>query len=816
MRTAATLLTLVVVCTGLAAAPITIVQDHQPLAAIVLPDDASDQLKGACTEMQALTEEATGAQLSIVPAPAAGMVAIHVGPSPDVDAFGLDLGKLDDDGFIIAFPDASNIVILGPTDWGTEFGVYGFLERYVGVRWLLPGPDGTDVPAQGTIEVPNEPVREEPAFFSRLFSGLRGGAQATWARHNRMHGRVKFHHNLLHLFPPDKYLDTHPEFFPVINGERVRPKPGSSGWQPCFTAPGIVDEAIKNIVAYFDEHPEAMSYSLGVNDSSGHCQCANCVARDPGRKNLIGRDHLSDRYFEWANQVVEGVLKVYPDKYFGCLAYSEIFEPPDHVKVHPHIIPYMTYDRMKWIDPDLRAQGEDLTRRWAAMCPTLGWYDYIYGTPYCLPRVWFHHMGDYYRFGHENGVRCLYAEAYPNWGEGPKLYVSLKLQWDPYQDVDELLDEWLERCVGPEGAPLLATYYAHWEDFWTRRILDSAWFTEGGQYLRFSDPGYLADVDPEEIAQCRELLEATVAATRTDKQRARAQLLLRAFEYYEASALSYPRTSVSGKPVDSEDAALAVIRDAGQRMAMAAKRRHLALEVFPSDPVLLHPISIDRSPALNGGGWGAASLWKAYDWVGRSEAVRARVQELADTADSQLVRDQATTILKVAAGTGETLSLNPSFEEGEGAAAASWNPWVKWGVGSMGRTDEEAHEGKFSMLCNGMKRGGPNQVIAPFEPGRYAAVCFVYTPEGQESSGTVELSITPRDAKGANLPATSTTIIPEAGRWQALATGGDIPAQLNGKDVASLMLIAIVNGFEEGEKVYIDDINLFRLGPTAE
>ena len=95
----------------------------------------------------------------------------------------------------------------------------------------------------------------------------------------------------------------------------------------------------------------------------------------------------------------------------------------------------------------------------------------LYGTPYCLPRVWFHHMADYYRFGHGQGVRALYAEAYPNWGEGPKLYVSLKLQWDPERDVDALLDEWMIRCVGRRAARPLARYYVprHRPDgVWTR------------------------------------------------------------------------------------------------------------------------------------------------------------------------------------------------------------------------------------------------------------------------------------------------------------------------------------------------------------
>ncbi|MFQ5808954.1 MAG: DUF4838 domain-containing protein, partial [Armatimonadota bacterium] len=660
------------------------------------------------------------------------------------------------------------------------------------------------------IDVPTEPVRDEPAFFSRLFSGLRGSAWTTWARRNRMHGRVSFHHNLLRLFPPETYTKTHPEFFPIQKGKRFLPPTNDTHrWQPCFTAQGVVDEAIKNIVKYFDENPDIQSYSLGVNDSSGHCECDNCRARDPGEKNFIGRDHLSDRYFEWANAVVEGVLKRHPDKVFGCLAYSEIAQPPDRVKVHERIIPYMTYDRMKWIHPDIRAPGEEITRAWHAASPTVGWYDYIYGAAYCVPRVWFHHMADYYRFGRANGVRAAYAEAYPNVGEGPKLYVSLKLQWDPHRDVDELLDEWYERCVGPAAAPDLRAYYAHWEDFWTRRILDSAWFTEGGQYLHFHDPSYLADVAPDEAVRSRRLLESVVEKTKTDKQRARAELLLRAFEYYEASILAYPRDP-GGQPLDSEQAALQVIADAVVALEMNAKRRRLQLEEFASHPVLVHGTTMERRPSLAGQGWGAGRLWQAYDWASRSETVRARLTEIARTAEDRTVRDHVRTMLAVADGTGANLVPNSSFEDGDAAAPEHWSFWVKYGIGSMKKTTELAHTGRLSILCDGMSRGGPHQTL-PFEPGRYAAVCFVYAPPGQDSVGTATLSITPRDAAHTNLPATNTMVRPISGRWQAVATAGEIPARLDGKDVAELMIIVTVDGFEPDEKIYIDDVTLFRL-----
>lgn len=803
---------------------VTIVQEGKPTAKIVIAHNASADLKTAAQTLARYIEAASGAKLEILSdeSPQARQgITIQVGKTRLCTDEPIFPDGLDDDGFVLR-AGQTGILIAGPTDWGTEFGVYDFLERVVGVRWLLPGSDGEDVPVRKTIAVPEGIIIDQPVFFSRLFSGLRGAAQVQWARFNRMHGRVSFHHNLLHLIPPAKYTKTHPEFFPMKDGKtRYLPTPTEHGWQPCFTAPGLVEEAVRNIIAYFKEHPEATSYSLGANDSSGYCRCPNCMSRITGEKNFLGHTDFSDLYYDWCNQVIEGVLKVYPDKWFGCLAYSEVAAPPKRVKVHPRLIPYMTYDRMKWIHPQIESKGHNATKAWHATSPTIGWYDYIYGTPYCLPRVYFHKSGEYLRFAQRHGVKAHYAELYPNFGEGPKPYIFLKLWWNPNQNVDALLKEWYERCVGPDAAPALAAYYAIWERFWTKDILKSRWFTVGGQYLRFDSPAYLADVKKEDIAQSRKFLDECIARCRTEKQRARARLLEMAFQYYEASALAYlADQQLRGARVDTEEQALSVLEQSVTALEMAQKRRTLALAVFPKDPVLVHPLGVDRSPVLAGKTWGGNGIWAVADWVMKENSrVRQRVEELAAKSTSPVVRDQAAIMLSVIKGKASMESRNSSFEEGEGQAAANWWYWLKPDVppekpvGRMLRTDEIAHSGKFSLLCDGMRRGGPVQQIDFKQPGRYCALAWLYAPPTHECKGTVELSVTPLDEKGSNLPGFSTTVTPTPGKWIPLAVGFDLNGQIEEKKVHALRLIPIVNGFEPDGKVYLDDVALYRVGP---
>ncbi len=168
MRTVTVLLVLLV---GSAAWPaeLLVVDRGAPKACLVLPKDASDQLKAAAATVVECVQTSSGAALPVITegeAAEPGATTIAVGATALAAAAGLPPKELDPDGFVISARGRA-IVVVGPTDWGTEFGLYDFLERHVGVRWLLPGDSGTDIPARQTIAVPEGLVRDEPVFFSR-------------------------------------------------------------------------------------------------------------------------------------------------------------------------------------------------------------------------------------------------------------------------------------------------------------------------------------------------------------------------------------------------------------------------------------------------------------------------------------------------------------------------------------------------------------------------------------------------------------------------------------------------------------------------
>ena len=563
-----------------------IVKNEQPNAVIAISLNSSLKELSAAKFLQRYIEKSTHATLPIKKlshpfTTRKNTIHIWIGDTEYSNNICQNIDKLKGDSFVISVIDSNNIVIKGGSDWGTMFGVYEFLEKYIGIRWLFPGELGEYIPKKANIPIPAKTVVQQPAFFSRHLGGLIEQDHLIWANRNKMHVNINFHHNLSKLFPPEKYYKSHPEFFPLINGKRYLPKSNNDdNWQPCFSAPGLKEEAVKNIISYFSQNPEKISFSIGINDSSRHCQCDSCSLIDSHQKNSLGLPNLSDRYFIWANAVVKEVLKKYPKKLFGCLAYRELADPPVKVSVHSHIIPYLTYDRLKWASTKQRNTGELINAKWEKSAKQIGWYDYIYGTPYCIPRVYFDEMSKYYKYAQNHSVTAMYAEAYPNWGEGPKLYITLKLMWDPNLDMNTLLEDWYISAVGKNAAPDLAAYFDLWNKFWTIRVINTEWFKNDNEYLLFKDPSYLDIVTYYDIEKSKKLLKSVEEKANTSKQKLRAKYFSKSFEYYEASVLSY-LFLVKGE-IDQK-------YDAKYYLDMNAKRYQL-IKDFRNDSFLRHPV----------------------------------------------------------------------------------------------------------------------------------------------------------------------------------------------------------------------------------
>ena len=163
---------------------------------IVIAAGAPKTVEYAAREACDILGQALGRRPEIVRAPRAGYSSIVLGDNEWSRAAGIDVQALTRDAFVIRavgtrlyvvgrddpHADLPGIVAHGSLgnlefERATLFGVYEFLDRYVGVRFYFPGELGTVVPRTDAVAVPKDiDLMIAPAFTVRSFQMLGDGA----------------------------------------------------------------------------------------------------------------------------------------------------------------------------------------------------------------------------------------------------------------------------------------------------------------------------------------------------------------------------------------------------------------------------------------------------------------------------------------------------------------------------------------------------------------------------------------------------------------------------------------------------------------
>ena len=120
--------------------PMAIVENGASDFVIVSPDNADETILTAVNELQTYIEKISGAKLKIVPESEATPEnkAIIIGETALENGVAeIDRESIFADGFML-FSDGNHLFISGANSRGTLYGVYTFLEEYLGVRWFTP------------------------------------------------------------------------------------------------------------------------------------------------------------------------------------------------------------------------------------------------------------------------------------------------------------------------------------------------------------------------------------------------------------------------------------------------------------------------------------------------------------------------------------------------------------------------------------------------------------------------------------------------------------------------------------------------------
>lgn len=485
-----------------------IVHGGQPRAVIVVPPNAPEEVARGAGELQHWVREMTGATLSLV-APEelpvhTGQVKLHIGPNASVSDRLPDLSRCEKDGAWVRTLSPRDVLIAGKTSYGTEFGVYGFLERFCGVRWYLPGPNGTHVPKKPTVAIPRVNLLDNPVFISRHFMAPTLHADVmypcpaaqemdlAWCRHNRLRKHFYASHNLGRIIVPSKLGQSHPEYFPGIGGRRHVPASDRPvGFQPCMTNREATRLCADAALRHFDANPDRLSFSIGINDSGGFCQCAACsVVNGPAGLNSRGLPDYSRLLFHFGNQVAAQLPARHGDRYVGMIAYAQARDLPPGAKIHPNLHVGRVAAFTSYFSPMDRADMRE-TRRMAEACGMFGVYDYWYGSGYAIPLFCVGLMEEYVDWLAAIGTRGWGSETYQNWSmDGIKYYLLAQKLWDPKRRAQIMLEEFCRDLFGA-GAPHMLDLYRICQDRWeTQTFATSKYHLSGSarQVLLFDEP----------------------------------------------------------------------------------------------------------------------------------------------------------------------------------------------------------------------------------------------------------------------------------------------------------------------------------------
>ncbi len=527
---------------------VTLVQGGRPQATIIVPQAAQPAERFAAEELQRYIAAVSGAILPVVKEGEAIRGApVYVGKTKKSAASAPQAPE----GITIQ-AEARALVICGGSPRGTLFAVYRFLEQVLGCRWLAY--DVEYVPKKKDIVIAPRKIQSTPAFDMRLFIG-RGAERQAWGLKMGLNGfydaesaaqngncyylpqEANSCHAYARIIPADRYYETHPEWFPLVNGKRYR---SDDLWgQLCVTAPGLADEFARRVLEFFQKDPNLQIMSISPNDGYGWCECPQCLALDKqfngGRTTKQGllqeRPFMGDRVFWFANQIAERVAKVYPDKRLLVLAYVNYAEPPDTVQPAPNIVPWLCHyapaDYARPIaDPasEANAQFNDLLQRWAKLAPRLLFYSYVSKSMWWrLPRpVWRNFAADL-KYLYQLGIRRYYCQSgLTDWAlDGPLYYVLAKLMWEPAADPEALAQDWLTHMFGT-AAPQMRAYY---------NAVEEAVRKTGRPYADNPPKQVPGLYDPQALEAAQQHLEAAMEAAPDEAIRQRIAEIQKVFAY---------------------------------------------------------------------------------------------------------------------------------------------------------------------------------------------------------------------------------------------------------------------------------------------
>jgi hypothetical protein len=420
---------------------------------IVIPADANPLEDRASIILQDYLGRISGFKMDIVTdldEPIAREILVGRTNRLDESGIRVKTEKLDRDGFAI-LTVKERLFIIGGSPQGTLNGVYTFLEEHLGCRMYTT--EAVVVPRSRELVLPRIKDIQNPVFTYRetYFPGRFDPLFREWHKLHSHHSNEwgLWVHTFDDFVPPKTYFREHPEYFSEINGKRV------PDGQLCLSNPEVFAVLTENLKQRISEEPDALYWSVSQNDNYLACQCSGCRAE---AEHYGGESGLMIRF-------VNDVARMFPEKVISTLAYQYTRSAPEGIIPLPNVnIMLCSIECNRSLpllnDPSSASFVKDV-KDWSKLTSNILIWDYVvqfrnYISPFPNLRV----LQPNLEFFADEGCRMMFQQ-----GSGGaksefyelRTYLIAKLLWNPYQDPEAIIDEFLAGYYGA-AAPYIGAY----------------------------------------------------------------------------------------------------------------------------------------------------------------------------------------------------------------------------------------------------------------------------------------------------------------------------------------------------------------------
>jgi hypothetical protein len=447
MKIIYSILLLMLLSSGLFAQNVEIVTRGVAVAQIVIPAKPTDIERAAAAQLRLYVQKMSGAWLKVVyDNELADKNEILIGRTSRYND--ADFNTLDEDGVLVKTVN-SKLVITGGKRKGVLYGVYTFLDKFLGYRKYTK--DIEYIPSGKDIRVGSIAYKHNPSFAFRSVYSLDVLWYPEYADFQKTNyffeGRGSSVHTFAQLLPADQYFKSHPEYFALVDGKRVNT-------QPCLSNPDVFRIMKSNLEAQMKAKPAARVWSVSHNDNLDYCHCSLC---EPKHKAGNG-------YMETLMPFVNKMAQSFPGYTISTLAYNQSLIPPRQVKPLSNVEIMFCFTHINRVIPIVAAKDTGTVRfrnamdRWRLLTKNIFVWDY--------PVNFFHSLAPFpnipalqanLRYFKSKDVACVFEQLIGlQKGEMSELkgYLLSKLLWDIDENVALLEDDFLKGYYGAAAADI--------------------------------------------------------------------------------------------------------------------------------------------------------------------------------------------------------------------------------------------------------------------------------------------------------------------------------------------------------------------------